>query len=472
MLGYFRKNDPYRLIIIFIVLFLFRLPYLISINWLTIPELSWMIVGERMNEGAMLYVGVWDDIGPLSAWVFRIINFMFGRSLLSIQILGSFLFFFQVFYMNYISLKHKMYNENNYLPALFYGILGLSFFNMMVLSPQLMGLTFVLLSLNSLFKHIETRDKIDGNLLNIGLFVGIASLFFLPYLAIIFVHIIGLIFFTNTIGRRYLLLFYGAFVPLIICWLIYSGYGHTEELFSNYLNSFFRKSAENYLSTKSIFILFGSSIILFSISSFKTLIGFGFTIFQVRVQKVMFFAAIITLVIFIFYSESDGYSLVMFCPWGSFFLAHFFLSIKNTLKRELGFLIYVLLIIFFYFGTTFYSFTLNEQINISQLILNKNEKSPEYSNSKILVLGPDISPYYFSRQATPYFNWSLSKDQLEKLDYYDNIVSIDKNIRNDMPDYIVDQIDLAPKLFDHIPFLSLEYITVEPGIYKRKNISN
>ncbi len=472
MLGYFRKNDPYRLILIFIVLFLFRLPYLISNNWLTIPELSWMIVGERLNEGAMLYVGVWDDIGPLSALVYRLINFLFGRSQLSIQILGIFLFFFQVFFMNYISLKHKMYNENNYLPALFYGILGLSFFNIMVLSPQLMGLTFVLLSLNSLFKHIETRDRIDGNLLNIGLYIGIASLFYLPYLNLIFVHIIGLLFFTNTIGRRYLLLLYGAFVPLIICWLIYSGYGKNDELFGNFFTSIFKTSYEHYLSFKTILILFGSSILLFSLSSFKTLSGFGFTVFQVRVQKVMFFAAIVTLAIYAFYTEGDGYSLVMFCPWGSFFLSHFFLSLKNKLKRELSFLVYFLLVIFFYFGITFYSISIYDQININRLLFVEDQKSPAYANRKVLVIGPDISPYYFSKQATPYFNWELSKGQLEKLDYYDNLESINNNLRSDMPDFIIDQINLVPKLFDHIPPLAMEYALTEPGIYKRKDINN
>ena len=152
-----------------------------------------MIVGERMNEGALLYVGIWDDIGPFSALTYRTLDLLFGRSQLSLQIFGLLLFFFQIFYMNYIALKHKMYNENNYLPAFFYGILGLTFFNIITLSPQLLGITFVLLSLNSLFNHIETRSKTDGNLLNIGLYIGIASLFFIPYFIMVLVHILGLL---------------------------------------------------------------------------------------------------------------------------------------------------------------------------------------------------------------------------------------------------------------------------------------
>lgn len=449
------------------------MPYLISPDWLTIPELRWMIVGERMNEGALLYVGIWDDIGPLSAWVYRLLDVLFARSQLALQILGLLLFFFQVYYINHISLKHKMYNENNYLPGLIYGILGLTFFNVITLSPQLIGLTFVLLSINSLFNHIETRNKTDGNLLNIGLYIGIASLFFLPYFIMILIHIVGLIFFTNTIRRRYLLLIYGVSIPLIICWLIYVWYGNTQELFSNYFHSLFSLETEHFLTYKSILILSATTILLFILSALKILSGFGFTIFQVRTQKVMFFAAVVALLIYVFYSAKNGYSFIMFFPWTAFFLSHFFLSIKNTLKRELSFLIYFSSILLLYAGITFQAFDTKQIINLDPLIINATTFGNEaYADKKILVLGSDIKPYLIGKQATPYFNWNLSKGQLEHLNYYDNLEAVDKNIRSDMPDFIIDQIDLAPKLFDQIPLLGAEYEQTGKGIYKRIKISN
>lgn len=431
-----------------------------------------MIVGERMNEGAMLYVGIWDDIGPLSAWVFRIFNFVFGRSQLPLQIAGLTLFFFHIYYMNYISLKHKMYNENNYLPALFYGILGLVFFNIITLSPQFLGLTFVLLSMNSLFSHIETRNRTDGNLLNIGLYIGIAALFYLPYFILIFVHIVGLIFLTNTIGRRYLLLIYGLVTPFIICWLIYVWYGYTDDLFGIYFHSLFDFETTQYLSNQSILVLSGVTIFLLCISVLKALLGFGFTISQVRIQKIMFFAAAVTAFIYFLYSDHDGVSFIMFFPWIAFFLSHFFLSIKNSLKRELSFLIYFISILVLYFGITFQYFNLHETIKFDPLILNTAMGNATYADKKILVLGPDIKPYYSGRQATPYFNWNLSKNHLEHLSYYDNLEAIDKNIRGDMPEFIIDQVDLAPELFNYIPFLGKEYEHLNNGVYRRITSNN
>jgi hypothetical protein len=426
-----------------------------------------MIVGERMNEGALLYVGVWDDIGPLSGLVYRVMDFLFGRSQLVLQIFGLLLFFFQIFYVNYIALKHKMFNENNYLPALFYGLLGLTFFNIITLSPQLLGLTFVLISMDYLFTHIETRNKTDGNLLNIGLFIGIASLFYLPFIIFIVVHLISLLFFTNTIQRRYLLLIYGFGIPMIICWMIYFWYGKTNQFGGNYFHSLFSFNTEEYLSYRSILILFGTTAILFIVSALKILTGFGFTVFQVRIQKVMFFSGIVSVLIYLIYSDKDGYSLVLFFPWIAFFLSHFFLSIRKSVKRETTFLVYFLSIVCLYIGIAYHLFGIQDFLKYDSLMVNTTLENNEYVDKKILILGPDIAPYYFSKQATPYFNWKLSQNQLTHLDFYDNLEAINQNLRNDLPEYIIDQVGIAPKLFSQIPLLGSQYVFLDDGVYKR-----
>ncbi len=80
MLTFFRVNDPYRIIGIFVLLLLLRLPYWISGDHLTLPELNWMLLGERLAEGNRLYSGVWDNTGPLSAGVYLMIEWIFDRS--------------------------------------------------------------------------------------------------------------------------------------------------------------------------------------------------------------------------------------------------------------------------------------------------------------------------------------------------------------------------------------------------------
>ena len=471
MLGYFRINDPYRLVIIFILLLLFRLPYLLTTDWLSMPELKWMIIGERLNEGALLYADLWDDISPLSALVYQTIDFIFGKSQRSFLIIGLIVFYFQIFYMNYTALKHKMYNENNYLPALLYGLKGLIFFNMLTLSPQLMGLTFVMFSIDSLLSHIETRNKTDANLLNIGLFTGIASMFYLPYVHIMIIHLVCLLFFTNTIKRRYLLMIYGLLIPFGITWLYYLWCGESTAFFQIFLFSLFHTETDIFMDIRSILFLAGFTILLYIISSLKILSSLGFNIFQVRIQKTMFFASIVCLLIWLLYSDYAGTGLIIFLPWAAFFLSHFFLSIRHRIKRELSFLIYFLSIMAIYFGVRYQAFNMEAMVDISSLMVDqqKNIVPPPYAGGKILVLGPDLRPYFYGRQATPYLNWDISKVQLEELNYYDNLEAINRNIRGDMPDYIVDQINIASSIFDKIPLLGEEYEPVRNGLFKRRN---
>ncbi len=470
MLGYFRINDPYRLVIIFFLLLLFRLPYFISPDWLSIPELKWLLIGERLNDGALLYVDVLDDIGPLSAYVYSILNLLFGRSHLSIQIMGFIVFCFQIFYINYLALKHKMYNENNYLPALFYGILGLTIFNMTTLSPVMMGLTFILFSLNGLLTQIESRNKTDANLINIGIFTGLALLFYMPFVWMLIVHIIILLFFTNTLGRRYLLMIYGVLVPVSIIWLIYIWQGETYAFYSNYILSIFNGNSANLIAINTLLILFGITMVLYLISSFKILNDLGFNIFQVRIQKTMFFVSLVMLGIWLVYSNQSGEEMIMFLPWISFFLSHFFLSIRHRLKRELSFLVYLISILILYFGFTFNIFSLDRLIKFSSVLIQTKlaDREPVYAGHKILVLGPDILPYYYGKVATPYFNWEISREELENLNFYDNLEEIDRKIRQDMPEYIIDEVDLAPKIFDKIPLLGKEFQYLQDGVYKKQ----
>ncbi|NJN28131.1 MAG: hypothetical protein HC819_20250 [Cyclobacteriaceae bacterium] len=223
-----------------------------------------------------------------------------------------------------------------------------------------------------------------------------------------------------------------------------------------------------FLSYKALAIALGTTVVLFAISALKILSGFGFTIFQVRIQKTMFFAAFVALLIFMLYSSKDGYSIVMFFPWVAFFLSHFFLSIRHRVKRELSFMIYFVTVLGLFFGTAFQAFNLEKIMGLESLLLNGQVTAADYTDRKILVLGPNIRPYAAGMQATPYFDWELSKMQLNKLEYYDNLQQIDKNLRSDTPDVIIDQVGMAPKLFEAVPLFGAEYVDTGQGVYKRK----
>ena len=69
MLSYFRINDPLRIITVLFLLFLLRLPVLLSGGPITVNELNWMLVGERLAEGNIIYNQLIDNISPLASFV-------------------------------------------------------------------------------------------------------------------------------------------------------------------------------------------------------------------------------------------------------------------------------------------------------------------------------------------------------------------------------------------------------------------
>ena len=147
MLSFFRLNDPYRLIVIFFLLVFIRFPFFLGDFPLILPELQWMLIGEKMSAGSQLYTELWDDVAPLSATVYWLLDELFGRSPWAFHILGIFLVIFQGYLFNDLLLRNRAFNQNTYVPAFIYMILMNCFFDFSSLPPVLMSLTFILLAI-------------------------------------------------------------------------------------------------------------------------------------------------------------------------------------------------------------------------------------------------------------------------------------------------------------------------------------
>jgi len=209
VLNFFRINEPFRLVGAFLLLLIFRLPYWIEGPDLLLPELQWMLVGERMSDGYAMYFEIWDYTSPLSAAVYWFVDELFGRSTAVYHILVMTIAFFQVVLFNVIAYRNKFFPENGYIPALIYTVLISFSIDFLTLSPMLMGTTFVLLALNNVISQIEFRAKRDEKLLNIGFYLGIAALFHFPLIVLGPIMVAVLLLFSATITRRFFLIIYG-----------------------------------------------------------------------------------------------------------------------------------------------------------------------------------------------------------------------------------------------------------------------
>ncbi len=454
------------MIVIFFILIVISLPFFIGGRPLTIPELMWMVVGERMSEGATLYVDVWSNISPFSASAYWLIDAVFGRSHLVYQIAGLVLVIIQSAIFNNTMLQFKAYNENNYIPAFIYMLLMTSHFDFFTLSPLLMSMTILLHVMHLLFGYIQMRVKDDEMLLKIGVYLGVAVLFYLPVFLIVIVILLSLLFFTGVSVRRILLLFYSFFLPLLIVGAYYYFKDGTKAFFIQYLFSYFNLKSEYLISLRALLIISIIPAIFLILSVLKVFGSLGFTNFQVRIQQMMLMFLMIGGFVFLLSQKKTPYQLAIFVPPAAFFISHFFLLIKRRLWTELSFGIFFLSIVIINWGAYFN----NSLVNLTgseKLLLQESSLDQVVKDKRILVLGDDISLYQNAKLATPYFDWKLAKSHFENLDYYDNITAIFRNLTNDPPDLIIDKGDLMPTLSDKIPILKTNYTKSGPVYRKR-----
>jgi hypothetical protein len=465
LLSYFKINDPFRLLPLFILVFLLKLPAFL--NPLQYTEAThWFVIGEAMQSGSM-YIDIWDGMAPLSATLYQGIFWLFGRSILALLILGTLVTFIQAAIINNFSIRAKLFENNTYLPALIYSLLTSSHSSFFTLSPSLIGLTFVLLGLGKLLSHVEFRAKADIHILWIGLYFGISVLFYLPFIIIIPISIILLLIFSNTILRRYFLLAVTSFTPLIFAFFYYWVISdHLAYFISNFLkinnyDAYYLNigwyNASFILSFSFLFFILG----LVSIGKQRRL-----TNYQFRIVQLFLTLGVLMMSMFLLEKPITHYSLVVFVPLASYFTVHFTALFKRPL-------LIIILNIFLFMGPTLMLWS-----TVNSWVIEKST-SPDNSSllpyikiikdKRIMVLGSAKDLYDESQLAGPFYDWGLSKPFFEELNYYDNLVFLQNQLTKSNPDIIIDLENSWPKISKSLPLISKKYYLSRPNVWVKRN---
>lgn len=466
MLSFFRVNDPYRIIILFIAVTFIRLPFFIASDSFTIPELNWMIVGENMSNGKVLYAQIYEVIAPLAAFVYFLIDFVFGRSQLAYQLIALLLVGAHFYLFNNIMYKSKAYNENSYIPALVYAILMQIFFDFASLSPVLMSLTFVLLVINNIYIRIENKLD-DGLILKTGIFMGIAVLLYLPSIVFFLATIVCFILFTGLIFRRYLLFVYGFFVPFGIVLIYFFLNGAVIDLYYNWIYPTFVLDAQYFISPLSLTIIFSIPLLLLIQSLVRTFATSRFTNYQVRVQQVMLIMLIACVGCWFISYRKAPYQFIVFIPFASFFIAHLFLQIRRKALAEIGFTFITFMILFFNYGVFYRSSILNDYINYQPLMVQKTILDQQVKGKSIMVLGKSTSLYKKASLSGPYLNWDLSKSVWKNPENPFKVAEIYQQFEEELPDVLIDlEASVAP-VFQYLPTIADKYQKTSAYVYEK-----
>ena len=452
MLRFFRINDPYRLAIIFILMIIIRFIQSYFINDTSYYELKWLLLGEWLNQGYRMYSETFDYTGPIAVFVYKYLNLIFGRITFIHYGISSLLIIFQAGIFNHLLLKNKAYDENSYLPAFLYMILMVSVPDFMTLSPQLLSLTFILLSLQNVLRRIDNQVT-DELFLNSGIYLGIATMIYLPSMVFFLGFFFALILFSTAVARRLILYLFSFHLVFSMCALYFYWRGDFMLFIDSYLAQNLLLKGDSLLGIVEVLLISAGFIVIFLISIFKTWRSSRLTNFQQKIQQVIwliFFGAVAT---FFLSNEKSLFEMVFMVPVIAYFWTHYFILIRRRIFKFImpGLLVFGILV---YSAFSYQRFT-------HPLEIRKVEGSKEAT----MILGDDLSYYEHVGMNTPCFNTHLTKRAFEGLGYYPPAEDLFKLFQKADPEMIIDEMDAMPLLLQRFPKIEADYKDVGNGRY-------
>ena len=155
-----------------------------------------------------------SDIGIAAAWVYS----WSGYAGLLPNMLTVLLLTFQATAMTYIANNHRLTDQMTLFPGLFYLLLVHTFPGLSQLSPALMGNTFLMLGIAELMRIYKSPDCADA-IFNGGWWLGIASLFYLPFAGFLIFAWISLDLMRAFNWREWAMAFIGFITPLFLLFI-------------------------------------------------------------------------------------------------------------------------------------------------------------------------------------------------------------------------------------------------------------
>lgn len=421
----------------------------------------------------MLYTSIWDNTAPLSASVYWLIDWLFGRNNQVYQIIALLLVMGQAAYFNVSAQRRQLFSEKTSVPGLLYVVCMSLFFDFFTLSPVLMGTTFLLFAMDSAFAHLS-RDNDADEAFAIGFYIGVATLFFLPLAWFAALMFVALLLLSAVRFRKFFLLLFGFGFPTGIAWLLFYLLNGQRALYFNWINATFSLGTQYYATLGGYILILLPFAALLVVASWRLFSGEArFINYQIRCQQLMVLWVITAAVAILFVNDLTPYQFIALVPAVVFFGTHYFLLLRLRWISEViftGFLAFVLMISY---GGMYQVPLFRSMVHYQDLVIGENTAKDPIQQQKLLILGDEIAEYQNNTPATPYLNWTLARRHFDDLDNFVSVTRLYENFRRDPPEVIIDKRDIVPKLFARIPALGNAYQQQgNSDIYIRRGTNN
>ena len=440
MIRFFRANDPYRFVFIFLILVAVRTTYGLVGMPLSLPEFKALLLGEWLGSGFNMYSHTFDYTAPLSAWTYKALDVVFGRSRFIHWVLSTILVAFQAWMFNRTLLINKVLSEPTYVPAFLYVVFSVAVFDFFALSPQLLSLTFVILSIDQLVQRLDNVAR-DELFLYPGFYLGMAGLFYFPANAFFLVFLLAIILLVQAKFRRILLYLYGWISANLMVGVILLLNGNLPDFLSVYLEESMR-AKEYFVSLTDLIYWIAFPSVVFFLALFQA-IGQREGSLHVKTQQFLLLIFFASVVVIALSGTLAGIDLVFLMPVFTFFLSDYFIKLRHRVWRR----VLPSLMIFGSLLVPFLAF----RFVLYQEALILQESAGQSEHTKVMVIGPISEAYLTAEIAGPFIDEQVSRDRLEDLDYYHQAPLFLEIFEQARPELILDEWDQMERINNRFP---------------------
>ena len=415
-----------------------------------------------MTDGFRPFSEIIDDTAPLASWYYGICDWVFGRSYTARHVVTLIILFLQSCFWGIMLINRKVFTENTFVPSLIFSLLTLGAFDLLTLHADVAAFGFSLLMLNSIYKEIEFGGQRDETILNLGIFVGIASMLNFSFIVYLPGSAIILLMFTTNRLRAYLLLVFGTLLPHFVLCSYYFANDAFAQLWHSFYGRWLVANPTSWVDSTSLLIL--SAIPLFYLLiSFLTLIREArFTKYQSQILRATYLWFVISIIGIWLTPDRRPQSLIVLIPSASFVMSQYLLMIRRV--RYANFNTWMILLgVIAIASLARYGYI--PQVNYEGFLLTAKEDN--LKAKRVLDLDNDFTVYYDNTLSPPFVDHEMTRAILNEPDYYETVLLVDKLFREDPPEVILDKDHIIEPYFERIPYLGDQYTRTDDG-YLRK----
>ena len=445
MLRYFRINDPYRLLALFVLLALITVPLIITSPAITVVELKSFLVGEKVAEGNTLYTDIIDRTPPLASWFYGLCDLMFGRNITVRHIIAILVVFLQGAFLAIVFIDKRAFTENTYVPALLFALIALISFDMFSLTADLVASAFLLLALNAVLTEIEFRVQRDETIFIAGFFAGAASLLNFTHLVFLPGIFIILVIFSRNGLRKYLLMLSGFLLPHALIAVVFYVNGNGGDLLNRFYQENILPEHSKLIGIQSLLMLGAIPLVALTLSFFIVSRQAHLTKYQAQVSQVMFLWLLLGLIQLLLTPDFRPQSLLPVLPVVAFYTTHWLLLIRRRKFAEWG----VWLLLIGSVSTLYLSLHSRLPVDYSRLYVRASSASA--TGKRVLSLTDDPGIYVNNSVAPPFIDWPMTRHIFDQSNQYDDVLLVARLFRSDPPDIIIDPEKRMEGFFARLP---------------------